>query len=194
MNYVEMKQETVDGSTGEKTTETFMVQNLFRGIFEYRLNYFTYVNPYHKSQLDTVVKRTEEGERPAFIREVIGAGFQYKTLEGKLGAGFERKVNDPKEEPVYGFETYLAWRQEFLRVFTYSLKIDSFVAKTTGENVEGGYFRSEILNSLGIRLTANVGLSFKHKWYYYRSDVEDKDYNYQQVLTSLDLRTDLKVY
>ncbi len=194
MNYVETRKEVVNKTTGEKTTETLMVQNLLRGIFEYRLNYFTYVNPYHKSQLDTVLKRTEDGERPAIIREVAGAGFQYKTLEGKLGAGFERKVNDPKEGPVYGLETYLAWRQDFLSVFTYSLKIDSFVAKTTGENAEGGYFRGEIVNSLGIRILENVGLSVKHRWYYYRSDARGQDYNYQQVLTSLDLKTDMKIY
>jgi hypothetical protein len=194
MNYIEMQKEVIDSNTREKRTETLIVKNLLRGIFEYRLNYFTYVNPYHKSQVDTVVKRDDYGDRPAFIREVVGAGFLYKTLEGKLGAGFERKVNDPREEPVYGFETFLSWRLEFWRIFTYSVKLDSFIAKTDAEEGQGGYFRSEVINSLGIKLTDNVGLSLKHRWYYYRSDMEEQTYNYQQYLTSLDLKTDFKIF
>ncbi len=48
------------------------------------------------------------GMRPAFIREIAGASFVYKTFEGKLGAGFERKIHDPVEDPVYGLETFLS--------------------------------------------------------------------------------------
>ncbi len=194
MNYVQTKQEVVDPETGEKKTETLMVQNLLRGIFEYRLNYFTYVNPYHKSQVDTVVKRDEYGDRPAFIREVVGASFLYRELEGKLGAGFERQVHDPEKEPVYGLEAFLAWKYDFWTKFSYTIKLDSFIAKTSNKEGEGGHIRSEITNGLRIRMTDNIGLSLKYRWYYYRSDIEDKSYSYRQFLTSLDLKTDFKVY
>lgn len=194
LNYIEMRKEKIDSTTGETTTEKLLIKNLLRGIFEYRLNYFTYINPYHKSQLDTVVKRDDEGKRPAFVREVAGASFTYGTLEGRLGAGFERKINDPREEPVWGFETYLFWKYGFLQYFTYSIKYDSFIAKSEKEDKEGGYIRSELTNALEYRITALIGISLKHRWYYYKTEAEEKSYNYKQYLVSLDVKTDFKVF
>ncbi len=194
LNYIEMKKENIDSTTGETATEKLLIKNLLRGIFEYKLNYFTYVNPYHKSQLDTVVKRDEEGNRPAFVREVAGASFTYDTLEGRLGAGFERKINDPKEEPVWGFETYFLWKFGFLQYFTYSIKYDSFIAKSDKEDREGGYIRSELTNALEYRITTLIGISLKHRWYYYRTEEEEKSYNYKQYIVSLDVKTDFKMF
>lgn len=194
LNYIEMRKEKLDEETGETSTEKLLIKNLLRGIFEYKLNYFSYVNPYHKSQLDTVVKRDEKGERPAFVREVAGANFTYGNLEGKLGAGFERKINDPKEDPVWGFETYLFWKYGILRYFTYSIKYDSFIAKSEKEDREGGYIRSELTNALEYKITNLIGVSLKHRWYYYKTEAEEKSYNYKQYLVSLDVKTDFKLF
>ncbi len=194
LNYIEMRKEKINSTTGETTTEKLLIKNLLRGIFEYKLNYFTYVNPYHKSQLDTVVKRDDKGDRPAFVREVAGASFTYGTLEGRLGAGFERNINDPKEEPVWGLETYLFWKYGFLQYFAYSIKYDSFIAKSEKEDREGGYIRSELTNALEYRLSALIGISLKHRWYYYRAEADEKSYSYKQYLVSLDVKTDFKVF
>ncbi len=61
MHYIELRQEN---ETFDEYHRNLLVKNLLRGIFEYRLNYFSYVNPYHKSQIDTVVKKDENGDAP----------------------------------------------------------------------------------------------------------------------------------
>ncbi|MCX7680004.1 MAG: hypothetical protein N2316_12425 [Spirochaetes bacterium] len=194
LNYLEMRKEKINSTTGESTTEKLLIKNLLRGIFEYKLNYFLYLNPYHKSQIDTVLKRDDDGNRPAFIREIIGANLQYGTMEGKIGTGFERKINDPKEEPIWGFEAYFFWKYNFLKYFTYSIKFDSFIAKSDNRDKTGSYIRSELTNALEYKLTSLVGISYKHRWYFYKTEADDKSYDYKQSLVSFDIKTDFKTF
>ena len=201
MNYAELRQEETDSETGETYMKKFLTSNLLRGTLEYNLNISRYVNPYHKSQIETVVKRDEEDKRPTIIRETLGARFKIASddnrvsFEGRLGAGFERQVHDPKDNPLYGFETILSFKWEFIKNVSYMLALDSFLSKTDKRySTERGNMRTEIVNGLSVALNSYLGVSAKYKYFYYRSDEYDESYTSKQFITSLDLKTDFKMF
>jgi hypothetical protein len=148
-----------------------------------------------------VVKKDEDGLRPTIIRETVGARFRVASsdsrasFEGKLGAGFEKKVHDPTDSPVYGLETILNFNWEFVKKLTYSFKLDSFVSKTShASSGEKGNIRAEITNGLSFSLNSFLSISSKYKIFYYRVQGESDDYLFKQVYTSADLKTDFKLY
>ncbi len=201
MNYAELRQENKDYETGTVTTQKFFVSNLLRGTLEYNLTLSPIIGPYHRSQAETVVKKDEDGLRPTIIRETVGARFRVASsdsrasFEGKLGAGFEKKVHDPTDSPVYGLETILNFNWEFVKKLTYSFKLDSFVSKTShASSGEKGNIRAEITNGLSFSLNSFLSISSKYKIFYYRVQGESDDYLFKQVYTSADLKTDFKLY
>lgn len=201
MNYVELNEEQKDSTTGEISTRKFLVKNLLRGTFEYNLNLNSFVNPYHKSQCETVVKKNDDGLRPTIVRETVGARFKLASpggsvrFEGRLGGGFEKQVHDPEDSPLYGLETTILFTWDFLEHFTYSLMMDSFLTKAKQENDNvNGTTRIDLVNALTARINNYLGVSLKYKYFYYHSDELDESYRFRQLITSIDLKTDFKLW
>lgn len=201
MNYVELNEEQKNTTTGEISTRKFLVKNLLRGTFEYNLNLNSFVNPYHKSQCETVVKHNEDGLRPTIIRETVGARFKLASsgggvrFEGRLGGGFEKQVHDPEDTPLYGFETTIFFKWDFLHNLSYSFTMDSFLTKAKKQNDNvNGTTRIDLVNAVTARINNYLGVSVKYKYFYYHSDELDENYRFKQYITSIDLKTDFKVW
>jgi len=167
-------------------------QNLLRGTLLYQLNLHEVVKPYHKSQCDTVVRRVDR-RRPVEIRETAGLLFYSEFISGKLGGGFEKKIYDPEGKPYAGLEAILNVRYTFFRFVSYVLNADSFFS---GKQSRGDAFfiRADIENMLSFNLDSMVSISFKHKWYYLRSRELARAYVDSQLVTSLDVKTDFKLW
>jgi len=172
--------------------DEFYLQNLLRGAFVYTFNLHEIVKPYHKSQCDTVVREVY-GERPVVIRETAGSNFVWKTFQAKLGAGFEKPVHEPVSSPRYGVEAIVNLTLPFTDNFSYRLNMDSFFSVQEA-GVLRRYIRSDIENGLAYSFNRFLGVSVKHKFYYYYSGVSRELYRDSQILTALDLKTDFKVW
>jgi hypothetical protein len=168
------------------------VQNLLRGTFLYEFNLSEFARPYNKFQCDTVVDEVN-GQRPILIRETVGASLYGEYLTGKVGLGFEKKVQDPVDDAQYGFETILSFNYPFLESFAYILDIDNFIS--TRDKDDGQWdIRSEIINTLSFEINTFLSVSLKHKYFYHHESELDEDYRSSQILTALDLKTDWKIW
>ncbi len=76
------------------------LQNLLRGTLLYAYNLESYVNPYHKTQVDTVVVKTDD-LRPILIRDTLGALFETPHFSGKVGLGVEKQTQDTGNGALY---------------------------------------------------------------------------------------------
>jgi len=173
------------------------LQNLFRFTALYTFNYFPIVSPYNKFQLDTQLVKTE-GLRPTIIRETTGLDFNMETFTGRLGVGFEKETKDPVGPYVYGIETILKYKKVFFSSFTYSLSADSFVSinrhSTKDKSDKQGYWKMSIDTSLSYSFNESVMLALKYKWFNYYSMQYHERYRNTQVITSLDIKTDFKIW
>ncbi len=171
------------------------INNLLRGTFLYSLNLGWLIHPYHKLQADSVVSR-DEGKRPTIMRETVGGNIESGFITGKIGIGFEKHIHDEREPAIYGFEALLTVKYDFLKMFSYSLSLDSFVSFSSAERImqDQGYLRGEIENKLSLKVTTLIDLSFKHKYYHYYLFEEDKKFTESLFVTSLDLKTDFKLF
>ena len=171
------------------------LHNLMRGSVLYSLNTDFIIRAYHKSQAETVV-RPVDGQKPAMIRETVGATIDGKYLKGKMGVGFEKEVRDPVNVPVYGLETILGVEYKFFDYFAYRFSLDSFIAYSTVTHVtaERGQRRIEMENALSFRVTEIVSLAVKHKWYRYYFINEREKYTNSQIVASLDMKAGFKLY
>lgn len=168
------------------------LQNLLRGTLLYNLNLGDAIRPYHKSQIETVLRETN-GLRPIMVRETVGAYLITTLLKGKIGAGFEKQVRDPVLLPVYGVETIVNVRVPFLGYFSYVLNVDSFIS-LENMKAEDRYIRSEIENALTAAVNSFLGVSVRYKWFYlYSRDYREK-YENSQLIASLDVKTDFKMW
>ncbi|MCX7633052.1 MAG: hypothetical protein N2Z22_06955, partial [Turneriella sp.] len=79
----------------------------------YSYNTEWYVRPYQKNRLDTLVVPVR-GQRPSFLRETLGAEFQYWLFTGKLGVGMEKEILDPVNDPNWGFEANIGVQWDLL--------------------------------------------------------------------------------
>jgi 2',3'-cyclic-nucleotide 2'-phosphodiesterase (5'-nucleotidase family) len=197
-----------------RQNELFL-NNLLRGTLQYVLNAHPFINPYVKSQAETVVLPVRKASfpnelstidelkqyfdyrkvlRPVTIRETVGMSLQSQYVNGNLGCGLEKYVHDPVNPAVFGVELLLSFKYEFLKYLTYSLKLDSFVSLLTagGKNRENNYFRSELVNALTVRVTDILGFSLKHRWYYYQNLLNNRHYSNSQIVTSCELKMDFK--
>ncbi|HNV46722.1 MAG TPA: hypothetical protein PLE73_05580 [Spirochaetota bacterium] len=199
----------------DKVLQKYFLMNQLRGTFVYNLNLAWYTRPYHKSLVDTVVEAERNEEtgrdlRPVLIRETVGTAILSKYVDGRIGVGFEKWIQDPVEDPIYGLEALLTVKVSFLRYLTYSLSVDAFFSKR--EDVDPIYVKSQIENALAFKLNSLLSISVKHKWYYLYSRVSveeeheteddyyyvtkhyNEKYDYSRIMVSLDLKTDFKVY
>lgn len=172
------------------------LQNLLRGTFLYNINIDAMVKPYHKSQGDTVI-RDVNGQRPAIIRETVGAIIfstgSFFRIEGNMGAGFEKQVHEPVENPIYGIEAIFKLQLVFLNSFTYYFRVDSFLSNEEWDTAID-HLRSEMENSLSYRINTFLSFSLKHKWFYlYKRDFDER-YSNSQVIASIDIKTDFKIF
>ncbi|MBU0993266.1 MAG: hypothetical protein KJ737_12295 [Proteobacteria bacterium] len=161
-------------------------QNLLRGTLFYTYNLYPVVKPYHKSQVDTVLK-VVDGLRPLLFRETLGALFETEHITGKAGIGFEKQAHDPQEDLFLGIETIVAAKYEFLDNLKYSFDLDTFYSNFSKHQI-----RTEITNSLSFKLNSFMAFSTKYKWFYFNSLDYDEKYKDSQILLSLDLVTDFK--
>jgi hypothetical protein len=167
------------------------IQNLLRGTVLYEYNLSEYVRPYNKFQIDTVVERIG-GRRPMLIRETMGISTYFNQVSGRLGLGFEKRVQDPSERALFGFEFIVGFQYPFLDHFTYLFGIDNFATLSN----PGGHWglRSSIDNALMIRINDYLSVSVKHKYFYLYEDELGGDYRSSQIFTTVDLRTDWKLW
>ena len=168
--------------------DDYYAQNLLRGTLFYTYNLFPVMKPYHKSQIDTVVK-VIHGWRPLLVRETFGAFFETSTINGKIGVGFEKQIKDPQEELFAGIETIVEFEQDFLSYMRYTFDLDTFYSTFSNHQ-----FRGEITNALSFKLNSFMAFSIKHKWFYVNNMEDSLRYKDNQLLLSLDLETDFKTF
>jgi hypothetical protein len=168
------------------------VQNLLRGTCLYEYNLSEDIRPYNKFQCDSVIEEVD-GQRPTLIRETIGASLYGEYLSGKIGLGFEKKIQDPTDDALYGFEAILSFNYTFLKNFTYIFETDNFIS-TPGEDNITWDIRSEINNVISLEINTFLSVSLRHKYFYlYENDLKEI-YRNSQILTSFDLKTDWKIW
>ena len=163
-------------------------QNLLRGTFFYTYNLHPIMKPYHKSQVDTVVKVVDD-MKPLLVRETFGALFETKHITGKVGVGFEKQVQDPEEDLFGGIETIVGAKYDFLKYMTYTFDLDTFYSNFSEHQV-----RAEVTNALSFKLNSLMAFSTKYKWFYFNALDDNLKYKDGQMLLSLDLVTDFKKF
>ena len=167
-------------------------QNLLRGTFFYTYNLSPDLKPYHKSQVDTVVKMVDD-LRPLLFRETFGVLAETKYVTAKMGLGFEKQTQDPEEDLLTGLETIVGVKYEFLKNLNYTMDIDTFIAMEQIDLADQ-QIRAELTNALSYKLNSFMAVSTKHKWFYFYSLETEKHYRYSQILLTLDLVTDFKFF
>ncbi|MBN1532313.1 MAG: hypothetical protein JXA20_06605 [Spirochaetes bacterium] len=191
--------------------------NLLRGTLFYTLNLGSMVSPYHKLMAETVVSSVRGASslpadlstleniqqyrdfrrmlRPTTLRQTLGANLQTAHFSGKAGFGYEKPVNDPVEPFDFGFEFSLKVTYDFLKYFNYTLNYDSFISVIGGGggSTDQDYLRNELTNKLSVKITEELRLSLKHRWYYYIYLKTKDRYSNSQFITSFDLVTDFKI-
>ena len=168
------------------------LHNLLRGTLLYTYNLGDVLKPYHKSQGDTVLVEAE-GQRPVLVRETVGAFLTFKYLDGKLGAGFEKQVQDPEKETLYGLETIIDLEYPFWDRFTYTFMMDSFLSTRDSEFSER-HVRSDIKTGVSYSFNRLLSLSARYRWFYLYSIDYDQEYRNSQFLLSLDVNADFKFF
>ncbi len=168
------------------------VQNLLRGTLLYEYNLRESLKPYNKVQCDTVVEDVN-GLRPILVRETAGGALYGDYLNGKIGLGFEKKVQDPSEDFLYGFETILTFKYPFWKYFTYKFNIDNFISTRDPNSGRWG-IRSDIENGISAVLNSYLNLSLRYKYFYLYENNLNEDYRSSQIFTTLDVKTDWKFY
>jgi 2',3'-cyclic-nucleotide 2'-phosphodiesterase (5'-nucleotidase family) len=168
------------------------LQNLLRGTVLYDYNLNENWRPYNKFQCDTVVESVQ-GLRPMLIRETAGISAYWNYFNGKLGLGFEKKVKDPTDNAQSGLELIMGIKYPFLKYFTYEMLSDNFASL---ENEDGGRWglRSEFDNAISARINNYLSVSFKYKYFYFYDDEIDERYQSSQLITSLNVITDWKIW
>jgi hypothetical protein len=110
-----------------------------------------------------------------------------------MGAGFEKQVHEPVESPIYGIEAIFKLQLIFLKSFTYYFRVDSFLSNERWDS-SIDHLRSEMENSLSYSINTFLSLSLKHKWFYlYKRDYDER-YSNSQIIASIDIKTDFKIF
>jgi len=166
------------------------LQNLLRGTFLYTYNLNDYLKPYHKSLAETVLKEVDG--RPILVRETIGASLFWKYVNGKIGIGFEKQIQEPEGPVVYGFETIVDGKFEITKGVNYIFKLDTFIS--SAQDKSNLKTRTEILNTLSFDINSVLAFSLRYRWFKLYSREVEESYKYTQTLISLDLKTDFKFF
>jgi len=174
----------------ERENEDYQ-SNLLRGSLLYSYNLHRIFKPYVKSMMETVVERVEG--RPLLVRETAGVAAVARRWTANLGFGVEKKVRDPSEAAFYGLEAQGKLEWEIWKRLKYTLTLDSFLAFQSFEG-DRQYRRAEIVNGLSVPLISVLELGLKYRWYYYNPPDFEGEYTNSQLLTSLDLKMDTKIW
>ena len=168
------------------------LNNILRGTFLYDYSLSETFRPYNKLRYDTVLESVD-GQRPSFFRETMGISASYHYVNGKIGFGFEKQVQDPSEAAMYGIELIIGARIPFLSHFTYAFDLDTFTGIL---DEEGGQWqmRSEINNGISAHLNSYMSLSFRYNYFFYNEGVTGESYQNSQFITSLDFNSDWKFW
>jgi len=167
------------------------LQNLLRGTLLYTYNPNSDIRPYHKSQADTVLK--DVSGRPILLRETVGASLNTERIKGKVGSGIEKQIQYPENPLLYGIETLLDINYPFTKEIKYTFNLDSFVSFRR-RNTNDLKARAEITNALSYKINSLLGVSVKYKWFNLYSKELAESYKYSQILLSLDINTDFKLF
>ena len=165
-----------------------IIRNLLRADITYTFNTEWYLRPYQKNRLDSVVVPVN-GQRPSFLRETVGAEFNYKVFTGRLGGGLEKEILDPVNDPNWGFEASIGVLWPFYTNMQYKLAFDSFSSRTYQDFWR---HRIEIANSVIFTVAAPITFTVSHRWYYFYLGSVGDFYNSSILLLSLDVRTTWK--
>ncbi len=195
--------------------DALFLSNLLRMTYKHLVNLHPVVNPYMKSQIESVVIPVRKAAlpsglfnendlkqyldyrkllRPVTIRETLGMSLKAPYVDGNLGLGFEKYIHDPVKPFVFGIEAIFSFKYEFLKYLTYGLKFDSFLSllRARGKNKESYYFRSELENALSVKVTDILGFSLKYRWYLYQNLSNNKRYSNSQFVTACEVKMDFK--
>ncbi len=168
------------------------LRNLLRGTFTYFYNMSDLFKPYYKSQAETVVDKVDQ-LRPVVIRDTAGMKLTTGILTLMAGTGIEKKVHDPVIDTIFGVEAIARLKFPFWKYFSYTLSLDSFFAADRFQKREK-LAHLDMTNGISVRLNSFLGVSLKHRWFYINSKDYGERYSDSQVVTSLDFRTDFKVW
>jgi hypothetical protein len=168
------------------------LNNLLRAALLYDYNLSETFRPYNKIQYETVVASVD-GQRPSLLRETAGLSAFYKYANAKLGVGFEKKVQDPVDDPVYGLE-FIVWASyPIFENLIYSLDLDTFTA-VNGGGADRWEMRSRLENALSVPLNAYLSISLRHRYFYVYENELNQDYHNSQFVASFDLKMGWKVW
>jgi hypothetical protein len=160
------------------------LSNILRGTLLYDYNIGATIRPYGKLLCDTVVEAVDD-QRPILLRGTLGVSTDRMHFSGKVGLGFEKEVQDPAGDALYGLELILGVHIPFLSHFTYNFDMDTFGGIRNGGAQR--QLRTEIDNSISVAINSYLSLSFGHKLFYVDDGLSGETYRNSQVLTSLDL-------
>ena len=172
--------------------EDTLRQNLLTVTLDYNLNTSSLIEPYHRSHLETVVVPVTD-TRPTFIRETVGGRLLKNSLEVSIGFGFEKYINDPVENALWGLEGLLSYEQELMKRLLYTISLKTFFSaedlKISETNV-----RSDLSNIFSFQFTRTINIQFKQIWFLYHSGALNENYSNLRFITALNLKTDFKIY
>ncbi len=168
------------------------LNNILKGTFLYEYNWRDNIRPYSKFRCDSVVERVD-GMQPILLRETLGISGTYKRLEGKIGLGFEKEVQDPANAALYGIEILAGASIPFLSHFTYTFDLDAF-SGIRDDDGSAWQIRSEINNSISAAFNDYLALTFRHKYFYVYEESLQEYYQNSQFITSLDFTKDWKFW
>lgn len=171
--------------------DALYLQNLLRGSFTYNYHPDFFLHPYHKSQIDTVV-RVVNNQRPTLIRETIGLQLNIAQISGRLGFGFEKKILDPVDIPFWGLEVTTKYSFTLWQKIVYRFSLDSFFS--TYELRGRWQIRSELTNTLTFLFYEPLSFSLRYRRFYFYSLPERRIYDARIFTISADLRTNLKFF
>lgn len=171
------------------------LQNIFRLSAIYTYNTHPNFKPYNKVQLDSQVVETDH-KRPTIFRETAGLNAETGYFSARIGAGFEKQIQDDSGPIIYGIECYTKYSTTFFTNFTYGLLFDSFASYNpkSDKPADDGYVKIAMDNSISYNLNASISISVKHRYYRYYSIGFKESYTSKQLTTSLDVKTDFKLY
>jgi len=165
-----------------------IIRNLLRADLTYTFNTESFVRPYQKNRIDTVVVPVR-GQRPSFLRETLGAEFNYKIFTGRLGGGLEKEILDPVNDPNWGFEANVGVLWPFYQGIQYRLLFDSFSSRTYQNFWR---HRIEVSNSIIFTIASPLTITVSHRYYYFYQGSVGDFYNSSILMLSLDMRTTWK--
>jgi hypothetical protein len=110
-----------------------------------------------------------------------------------MGLGFEKQTQDPEKALFSGIETIVDVKYDLLENLTYTLNLNTFYSIKRFD-FGNRQIRAELTNAFAFKLNSFLSCSAKYKWFYFYSMEFEEKYRDSQILLSLDLFTDFKIF